>query len=334
MKSFYSLARKRSTGTAVTIAVVALWLVWVGAASATDNTTRGCVHDTAVIVPYDNGSSRACVYILNVFRRDLPIFQVRAINEQALVDKVVIGQTKGQPTRFLQVAPLKTREDRVSQAGVLVFRAYDINKNPLDFNKLEMLEIRLDTITQTLKPPENSASKILFLDTPLEKKGLGDQVEVEILSGGRSQGRRYSWYRPMDGWVTNYSLIGLAFSWPTWKFQGNPEFSVVPAMIEYEYRRYAKDGSFYIFSGIGVGPNIVLSSSKNDGGGNSGGNGLNGLVAAALLNLNGFKIGLGTRWSWSESRFDPMITLSVTEVVARNLGITGKVPSTLWGKPE
>lgn len=324
---------KRFPIAVITVAVVVWCAAGAAEAEAADNSCS-CLHDTAICISNDNVA--ACVYLLNVFRPDVQDFQRRDITEKELVDSVLRKPQRGglpNYTRFLQVAPNRTAEERVSPAGAIVVRAYD-NGTALKISAIKNLELRLNGVTQELSPADGATSTVLFLDKPLEGARLGDKIEIDVLSDGRSRGKRYSWYRPMDGWAVDYSLIGLALSWPSWKLHGEPEISVVPAMIEYQYRHYAKDGRLYIFFGAGIGPNLVISNSQKDNGQNGGGNGLNGLVAAATMDLNGFKIGLGTRWSWSESRLDPMITLSLTEAVARGLGITGSVPAKIIGRSE
>jgi hypothetical protein len=276
----------------------------------------------------------ACVYLLNLYGKDLRYFQQRNITEQQLIDNVLneprhVDNTTNN-ARFFQVAPHHVVDDRVSQEGILLIRAFDNNSKPVEIDKLPQFGIQIGDITQTLSPSSGGVTRILCLEKPLEKARLREPVVVDVRSGETTIGKRYSWYRPLDGWGINYSLLGVAFSWPSWKFKGTPETSVVPAMVECEYRHFKANGSMYVFSSIGIGPNLVLSQSDNKTGDNkSTGSGINGLVGAATLNLNGFKFGLGARWSWSEGRADPMLILSITEVVARNLGIAGSVPDSL-----
>lgn len=322
----------------------------IGTAAA-DEPECSCQHATAVCVPYAevaNGSAAgaandgkrkgACVYLVNAFNRETRFLQQRYDgDERAFVKTILAGGTYDDGTRkyarFFQATFGRVDDERVSSDGVLLLRAFGPDKKPLDFGAVRKIDIKIGETTYSPEPASAMGeTRTLYLDRALADASLGDKLEVEVVAGDMAPARRYSWYRPRDGWVVDYGLAGLAFSWVDWRFRGSPESSIVPAMIEYNYRHFNADGRFYVFGGFALGPNLVVAKATKDGENKSGGDALNGLVGAVQLNLNGFQLGFGTRWAWGEGRFDPMVTLSITEALARGLGITDQLPQHIVGK--
>lgn len=347
-------ARFRAEVRVMGVAVTAAALL-AGVAGA-EEPTCSCLHGTAVCVPRaapakgavvvatSTGSAESataksggvCVYLVNVFNREVRFFQRRDIGEKDLV-QMVLGKREhedGTPThaRFFQTAFGRIEDERVSTDGVLLLRAYE-NEQPVDFDRVGKIDLKIGDTTYVPEPSSgNGQTRVLFLDEPLKDAHLGDRLEVQVLAGDSTRGKRYSWYRPRNGWVVDYAIAGLAFSWADWKFQGSPETSIVPAMVAVNYRHFARNGRFYVFGGFAVGPNLVIERASKAGEDKSGSDLVNGVVAAAQVNLNGFQLGFGTRWAWSEGRFDPMITLSLTEALARGLGITDPLPQHIIGQ--
>jgi hypothetical protein len=313
-----------------------------------------CRHETAVCVPRTAAAKDAavvaastggaagakgggvCVYLVNAFNRELRFLQQRDIDEEGLV-QMVLGKKDHEDgtrknARFFQTAFGRIEDERVSTDGVLVLRAYDGGK-PVGFDEVGKIDLKIGDTTYVPEPAGgNGLTRTLFLGEPLKEAQLGDRLEVQVLADDSPRGKRYSWYRPRNGWVMDYTIAGLAFSWADWKFQGSPETSIVPAMVACNYRHFARNGRFYVFGGFAVGPNLVIERASKAGEDKSGSDLVNGIVGAAQVNLNGFQLGFGTRWAWSEGRLDPMITLSLTEALARGLGITDPLPRHIIGE--
>jgi hypothetical protein len=325
------------------VAVVALFCAGSLVASAPEvqgapaDVVCSCAHESAVCVPYEQeGNSRAaCVYMVNAFGPELRTLQLNDYDESQLVKAVLKPSAPGSPnrSRFFQVEPLQIEDERVSRDGVLLVRAFDDgSKSAIPMKRLNGLKLKLGTDTFALESDGAGAkAKTLALEKPLEKAKLGDTVELELVTSDAKSFRRYSWYRPRTGWVVDYSVLGLAFAWPSWSFAGQPESSIVPAMIELEHRYYKRDGGIYWFTSLGIGPNLKLTSAEKDGVDRSSDALVNGLVGAITINLNGFQVGFGSRWDWGQGRLDPMVTLSFTEALARGLGLTDKLPDSLVG---
>lgn len=325
---------------AIPFVAAILLLMPLGDAWADENACS-CAHSTAICVPYKHAGvdKRACVYLLNLHGPDVRQFQRADLTESQLLNRVLGGTDKETHeyfaeharARFFQVTSGIVSDERVSTEGVLLTRAFvdatdyaETDGAPIDLARLSTLKLRIGE----KKFIPGDEDEVVHLKDVLESSKMGDVVKFEVTHNEAKTASRYSWYRPRSGWVVDYSLAGVAFSWPSWKFEGSPESAIIPAMVELEYRYYKRNGGFYIFGGLGIGPNIALNDADlNDSSRSS--SGLNGLVGAATLNINGFQLGFGTRWEWSKGRFDPMLTISLTEALTRGLGITGKLPDNM-----
>lgn len=296
---------------------------------------EGCLHDAGIPVTARDGAI-ACVYLLNIYGPDLAEFQRTDTSEAGLV-ALIVGDDRrpAHPrARFVQVAPGMIADGRVSKDGVLVVRAYAGGK-ALPLSALGQVTLRVNNKDALLAPEEPRAkTRVLFLSELLAEARLGDSVRFDLRRDGVDAGTRYSWFRPRTELVIDYDLAAVALAWPSWRFRGHPEVAAVPAMLEVEYRYYAPTGRFYLFPGVGLGPNLKLADAKaSDGSSKSGDFPLNGLVGTASIDIRGLQVGFGGRWAWSEGRVDPVFTLSITESVARGLGLADSYPASLTGQP-
>jgi hypothetical protein len=300
-----------------------------------------CQNDTGICVRYTSKgvSKNACVYLVNVFGPELADLQDKMSSEKEFIAAV---RRKGSPEspnwcRFFQTTSDKSTESRISQDGIVMVRAFSQSgtRGPLNLQEISGLELKVGAMLSSLKPNGGTGQiATVSLAETLGKAQLGDAIALEVSSDESKPTVRYAWFRPRTGWVIDYEIAGFALAWPSWRFKGDPEVAVIPAALDVEYRYYQSKGSYYLFGTASIGLNFKLSDAKQDGADKSGDSflkGVNGMIAAVSLNLNGLRIGFGTRWVFSESRLDPMIVLSLTEAVARGLGITGQIPSKIAG---
>jgi len=313
--------------------------------------TCSCVHAAATCVPLTDAAfeedkpaftafqagkaagkspprAGACLYMVNAFGSDVRHLGYTEKGEKEFVDYVI----KDARSRFMQETEARVWDEHVSQDGAIVIRAF-YNKKEIKLQKLDATSLKINGKDVALTVDSSDYVKTIFLKSYLEKAELGDSVQIDINVHKTTVDSRYSWYRPRSGWAIDYSLANFAFVWPDWRFRGSPEKSIVPAMVEVEYRYYHRDGSFYLFPSLAIGPNVVFDKAEAKEGEKSpsGDNPINGFVGGLALDINGFKIGFGARWAWSTSNVAPMISLTVTEAVARGLNITDKFPKALAG---
>lgn len=294
-----------------------------------------CKHASAICI-----GDNKCLYVVNVLNSEVSHFQREFRTSTDVPDcesafvKYVEEQKPhpdGEPNwaRFFQ--PLKEAriaDQRLSADGVVLLRAFCENDDcEQKHEAFKNLKVELNGKTLTLESM-GEAIRVAEVHDRVAKANLGDAMELKIASGSVTATRN-SWYRPRNEWVIGYSLLGFGMVWPSWQMRGSPETSIVPVMMEVSWHYFKPNGSAFVFAGVGLGPNVVLSKAERDGENKSGNSAINGLIAAASVDLNGFKFGFGTRWSWLQGRFDPMITLSVTEAVARGLKLTNSAPEGL-----
>ena len=295
---------------------------------------EGCGHDTAIPIPLKGQPGRiACAYLMNAYNEELAEYQRQTITEDELVGWISQCGKDCQNVHPYQTSPHTQWYNRVSSSGVLVFRVFGEFGHPMAIDSVKGVKIQIyadEDIRLSASPAGPQTSYSVQMSAHISKSDFGDSIKVEVLYEEKKLGDRYSWYRPQSGWALDYTIATFAVTADGWKFRNTGKLAFAPAMVRVQYRRYMRSSSrtdYVFWNVVGLGPIIAAA---DDDSSNSSGLQVPGFIATTGVDIGGFDIGFGTTMNWEGNvKFQPVITLNLTEAFTRAFGWSGTYPDSL-----